>query len=269
VKRAIACILIAALGAACVPAGAFAESVFDVSRGGAPQFRLELAETGRAAGGVAPGAGAEAEETPRSPSPMRAATSSLLLSGLGEQRLGHTLRAKVFYGLEAAGWVSVAVFLLRGHSRESSYQEFAVAFAGVSGTGRSDDYYRTIGEYLASDGPGGYNEGVRRDARDLYYPDVDAMDAYYRAHAIPSADAWSWRSLGDYQRYAALRSGSRFAYRVALYSAVGLAALRVASAADAVRLARLDQRRPADAGRTSMGLDPADGGFTLFVQRSF
>jgi hypothetical protein len=265
-RRIIACLLIAALTGSLVPAGAFAESVFDVSRSGVPPLRLERADAGGA--GLSVGV-AGAPETAATVSAASAATSSLLLSGLGEQRLGHSTRAKVFFGLEAVGWVSFTVFLLRGYSRENAYKDYAVVFAGVSGTDRSDDYYETIGSYLASDGPGGYNEGVRRDARDRYYPDVDAMDAYYRENAIPAADAWSWRTLEDYQRYAALRSGSRSSYRAALYSVVGLLALRVVSAADAVRLARLDQRGPSDAGKTSLRLEPAAGGYVFFVQRSF
>jgi len=271
-KRIIACILIAAFASSCVPASLLAESVFDVSRAQPPALRLEPVADVRsysAAGFAASGGTLSSGEAVRGISPLKAAGASLLLAGLGEQRLGHALRAKVFFGLEAIGWISVASFLWRGYSRENSYKDYAVAFAGVEGTGHSNDYYRTIGEYLTNDGPGGYNEAVRREARDLYYPDTEAMDSYYRSHAITGEAGWLWRTEDAYRRYGALRGGSRFSYRIALYSAVGVAALRIVSAADAVRLARNDQRSAADEGSTSMGLERIPQGVALFMQRSF
>jgi len=271
-KKIVACILIATVASSCIPASAFAESVFDLTRVRPPLLRLEAGANARgfgAAGAVAGGGTLSSDESGPGISPLKAGASSLLLPGLGEQRLGATLRAKVFFGLEAIGWISVASFLWRGYSRENSYKDYAVAFAGVEGTGRSDEYYKTIGGYLANDGPGGYNEAMRREARDLYYPDMEAMDAYYASHAITGDDGWLWRTENTFRRYGTLRGGSRFAYRVALYSAIGIAALRVVSAADAVRLARIDRRSAADEGTTSMGLERIPQGVALFVQRSF
>jgi hypothetical protein len=263
--------LIAALASPYVPACALAESVFDASRARTPQVRLELIADTRSCGpaGGAVGAGYLAPEAPGGVSPLKAATSSLLLPGLGERRLGHSLRAKIFFGLEAAGWISIASFLWAGHSRELSSEDFAVVFAGVTDIDHADDYYKTISKYMSSDGPGGYNEGVRREARDLYYPDVEAMDSYYRSHAMTGDESWQWRDETAYLRYGHLRDGSRFAYRVALYSAIGIAALRIVSAADAVRLARLEGQNAASAGATSVGLETAPRSVMLFVQRSF
>ena len=259
--------LIATLAISIVPESALAESVFDGVRTGPPRLRLESSPGSwnclpADANGEARASGASTV------TPLKAGASSLLLAGLGEQRLGHDLRAKVFFGLEAVGWISVAGFLWAGHERADAYKSYAVVYAGVVGTDHSDDYYKTIGRYMESDGPGSYNESVRREARDLYYPNVTAMDSYYRAHAIPAAEGWAWRDESAFGRYGTLRDGSRFAYRVVLYSAFALAALRIVSAADAVRLARIDGR-PADEGKTSMGLEPGPRGVTLFVQRSF
>ncbi|HEY5132474.1 MAG TPA: hypothetical protein VII85_02175 [Candidatus Krumholzibacteriaceae bacterium] len=271
-KTIVVYVLIAALAIPFIPRAALAESVFDCARTGPPRLRLERSQDTRGLDAVlasssgdsgAPGAVATGV------SPLRAGASSLCLPGLGEQRLGATMRAKVFFGLEAVGWITVASFLWAGHSRANAYKEYAVVFAGITGTDHSDDYYKTIGEYLASDGPGGYNESVRREARDLYYPNVEAMDAYYHAHAITGDKGWSWRDESTYGRYGSLRDGSRFDNRVALYSAFGLAALRIVSAADAVRLARIDGRSAAAEGRTSIGFEPAPRGMALYVQRSF
>jgi len=271
-KNAIVFVLIVALASSSVPAALLAESVFDGSPVQPPRLRLDSAADhhGFSAGGSAVETAISlAAETGAGITPRNAALSSLLLPGLGEQRLGASLRARVFFGLEAAGWIAVATFLYRGYSRENAYKDYAVAYAGVEGTGHSDDYYKTIGQYLTNDGPDGYNEEMRREARDLYYPDVEAMDAYYRSHAITGDEDWLWRTEEAYRRYAALRSGSRFSYRVALYSAIGMAALRVASAADAVMLARSNQRSTAAEGTTSMGLECIPRGVALFVQRSF
>jgi len=139
----------------------------------------------------------------------------------------------------------------------------------VRGTDHSGDYYRTIGEHLSSDGPGGYNEGVRREARDLYYPDLAAIESYYQARAMTGDESWSWSGVNEYRHYGDIRDGSRFAYRVALYSALGAVALRIVSAADAVRVVRVDRRPAEKTGATSIGIQPRPRGIALCVQRSF
>jgi len=258
-------------------AAAHAQSVFDtgVLRADEPRFAANAASRpvfGVAAVGEAATPGADGESiagSQRNISARKAAGLSLLLPGLGEQRLGHTLRAKIFYGLEGLTWLSFGSFLYAGYSREKSYQDYAIAFAEVKGTGYSSDFYEAIGKYLSSDGPGGYHETIRRDARDYYYPDVAAMEAYYRAHAFSSGETWNWRSLEAFRNYAALRSGSRTAYRVALYSVIFAAALRVASAADAARLARIENRPSAEENTLSIGIERAPQGVALYLQRSF
>jgi hypothetical protein len=271
-KTIVICILIAVLASPFVAGTARAESVFDASRTQPSGPSLDLAADAPGFG-VAGAVGIGGMDSSRASgvciSPIKAGMSSLILPGLGEQRLGHALRAKVFFGLEAIGWISVASHFWTGYSREQSYKDYAVVFADVNGTDHPDDYYKTIGRYMTSDGSDGYNESVRRDARDLYYPDVEAMDSYYRSHALTGNEGWSWRDEAAYLRYGSLRDGSRFAYRVALYSAIGLAALRIVSAADAVRLARIEGRPAANEGATSMGVEAEPSSVALFVQRSF
>ena len=271
-RRIMTSMIIAACALLCAPASASSESVFDAGRLQSPLPRLEAPGDARgfgAVGTIPGGEGLEASESARGISARNAAAWSLLLPGLGHQRAGHTLRAKVFYGIEAAAWISVASFMWMGHERENTYKDYAVVFANVRGMDHSKDFYRTIGEHLTSDGPGGYNEAMRREARDLYYPDLAAMDTYYRTRAMIGDESWSWMSESEYRRYGDIRDGSRFAYRVALYSAIGAAALRIVSAADAVRIVRVDRRSAADAGTTSMGLERLPRGVALCVQRSF
>jgi hypothetical protein len=272
-RRTVTVAVIAALAGSCISSSAFPESVFDEGRLRAPRVALESpgAAGGFAAlGAVSGGAVAPEEGEPAGEISAKAAAGwSLLLPGLGQQRAGHPLRAKVYYAVEAAVWISVASFVWMGYDRENTYKDYAVVYGDVSGTDHSDDYYRTIGEYPSSDGPDGYNEAVRREARDLYYPDVAAMESYYRSNIMTGDESWAWTSESEYRRYGDIRDGSRFAYRIALYAALGAVALRIVSAADAVRTVHVDQSPPANEGVTSIGIEPRSRGIALCVKRSF
>jgi hypothetical protein len=203
-------------------------------------------------------------------SPLKEGAASFLLPGLGQMRMGRDLRAKIYFGLEGATWAAIGSFLWQGYAREQAYQDYAVAFAGVPGTDLSDEYYERIGMYMRSDGPGGYNEYVRREARDLYYPDVEAMDAYYDANAVTGAAAWRWESEQAFERYNDLRDGSRSSYRRALYAGFFALALRVVSSVDAVRLARGGLQDDGGTGDgVSMRLEHQRGRFLLSVNKSF
>jgi hypothetical protein len=203
-------------------------------------------------------------------SPVREGAASILLPGLGQLRMGRTLRAKIYFGLEGAAWVAIGSFVWQGYARENAYKDYAVAFAGISGTSYSDEYYETVGKYMSNDGPGGYNEYVRREARDLYYPDIEMMNSYFDQNSITGTDAWRWESTTAFRRYNHLRDGSRSSYRRALYAGFFALALRVISAVDAVRLARGSETgEKSDTGRISMGLSRHTGGFLVSITRSF
>jgi hypothetical protein len=272
-RRTVTVAVIVALAGSCFSSSAFPESVFDAGRLPSPRPVLEslAAADGFAALGAVPGGGiAPGEAEPANGiSAKSAAGWSLLLPGLGQQRAGHPRSAKIYYAVEAAVWISVASFVWMGYDRENTYKDYAVVFGDVSGTDHSDDFYRTIGEYSSSDGPDGYNEAVRREARDLYYPDVAAMESYYRSNAMTGDESWAWKGESEYRRYGDIRDGSRFAYRIALYAALGAVALRIVSAADAVRTVHVDQSPPANEGATSIGIERRSQGVALCVQRSF
>lgn len=203
-------------------------------------------------------------------SPLREGLASMLLPGLGQLRMGRTLRARVFFGLEGAAWIAIGGFLWQGYARENAYEDYAVAFAGVSGTSHSDDYYETIGKFLSNDGPGGYNEYVRREARDLYYPNLDAMNVYFDQESITGADAWRWESTTTFNRYNHLYDGSRAAYRNALYAGIFAMALRVVSSVDAIRLARgSGDNEPSGGESVSMSVRHRPGGFLLSFTKPF
>lgn len=192
---------------------------------------------------------------------------SFLLPGLSQYRMGRTRRASIYFTLEAAGWITVGASLWQSSARRDAYEDYAVALADVPGTGHSDEYYEKVGGWTSNDGPGGYNEFVRREARDLYYPDLEAMEEYYAQNAITGSMAWRWESDGDRRRFNSLRSGSESAERNALYAAFFLLGLRVVSAVDAVVLARRAPDGPSTGFRIETG--PQPGGFYLALNRPF
>jgi hypothetical protein len=203
-------------------------------------------------------------------SPLKEGAASFLLPGLGQLRMGRALRSKIFFGLEGATWVAIGSFLWQGYARENAYRDYAEAFAGISGTSHSDEYYETIGKYMSNEGPGGYNEYVRREARDLYYPDIDAMNAYYADNSIVGAYSWRWESEKTFSLYNDLRDGSRSSYRRALYAGFFALALRVVSAVDAVRLARGSAGDGNNGGKSvSMSIKHQHDGFRISFTKSF
>ncbi len=243
--------------------GSIAESVFGEATPAPPALEL-----GGAGGGSMPiDRYAAAEYAPTAGSAFRQAAWSLLVPGLAQHRMGHSLRASVYFALEGISWIAIGGFLYQGYNEESAFKEYAVAFAGVEGTDLSEDYYDLIGEYTSSGGPGGYNEYLLREARDLYYPDLDAMDAYYESNMIAGDESWEWRTERAMDLYNDMRHRSDTAYRRALYSFVFAMAMRVVSTADAVRLARSEQQ-PAR-NEISLGIERRRDGILLSVGRQF
>ena len=200
-------------------------------------------------------------------SAFRQAAWSLLVPGLAQHRMGHTLRSSIYFALEGISWLAIGGFLYQGYNEENAFKDYAVAFAGVEGTDLADDYYDLIGQYTSSDGPGGYNEYLLREARDLYYPDLDAMEEYYESNLITSDESWEWRTERSMELYNDMRHRSDTAYRRALYSFVFAMTMRVVSTADAVRLAR-SGAQPAR-NEISLGVEQRRDGILLSVGRQF
>ena len=210
-------------------------SVFDNAPAGAPA--LVIASESPPGVGVAADALAEwsaaGDAGTGAYSPARIGLASFLLPGLGQQRLGHTVRSRVYFALEGAAWVAIGSFLWQGYAREEAYRE--------------------------------YNEYIRREARDLYPTDAEAMENYYEANAIGGDQSWRWENETAFDRYRDLRDGSRSSYRRALYAGIFAVMLRVVSTVDAVRLAQGANAEPA----LSLELDHRGGLFMLACRRSF
>ena len=200
-------------------------------------------------------------------SAFKQAAWSLLIPGLAQHRMGRRIRSSIYFALEGISWLAIGGFLYQGYNEENAFKEYAVAFAGLDGTGYADDYYELIGQYPSSDGPGGYNEYLLREARDLYYPDLDAMQAYYDSNVITGDENWEWSTDRALELYNDMRHRSDTAYRRALYSLVFAMTLRVVSTADAVRIARSEAAT--DRNPISLDLERRRDGMLLSVGRRF
>lgn len=200
-------------------------------------------------------------------SAFREAAWSLIVPGLAQHRMGREIRSSIYFAIDGITMLAIGGFLWKGYSDEKAYKDYAVAYAGISGTDYSSDYYEQIGQYMSSDGPGGYNEYIMREARDLYYPDLDAIDQYYASNMIPSDQSWQWRTVDAFRLYGDLRESSRSGYRRALYSVVFALTMRVVSTVDAVRLARSDVR--AEKSAVSIDIEQRRDGLAISMGHSF
>ncbi|MBU8921522.1 MAG: hypothetical protein KOO63_06860 [Bacteroidales bacterium] len=202
-------------------------------------------------------------------SPAKEAGLSFLLPGLGQHRMGNDLRAKVYFGLEGVGWVAAGAFFYQSLVRRDEYEEYADVYAGLNGSGYGESYYETISNYISNDGPGGYNEYVLREARNLYYPDKAAMDDYYEENVITGDMSWRWETDKAYYNYRELFAGSDTSRRRAVYALFFIVGLRVVSMVDALKLARDSNERMDREPGISIHVEPERGGFRMSLCRSF
>jgi len=217
----------------------------------------------------------------KAPGGKKALLLSLLLPGLGEFTLGAKGRATGFFVAEGLIWTHYAWFQVAGSKRRDNYIEQAQAHAGVGVSEASDDYWKTVGQYMTSQGtgPDAYEETLRREARDTYPDDPAAQDAFV-AERLPSGDeAWSWSSTDARDSYKDTRESSRRAYDKSKYSFAAAIVNRILSAIDTQivhnKLSRAEAQstRPGDSipGRPLLLLaDTApDGSGRLYLTRSF
>lgn|GEM_PF-1068414 len=168
----------------------------------------------------------------------RAVLYSLLLPGLGDYAMGNRTRAWTFFGAEAAIWTGFGVSRVQGARRETSYQDYAVRFAGVSRTGHSDDFYILLREY---DSSVGYEADIKTDGRNALWPPPDpnvqdprvgkdALDHYFVENRVADYEPWAWKSLDHKIQYQEIRSASKNAYRRSTFFVAAAAANRVIAA---------------------------------------
>jgi hypothetical protein len=85
---------------------------------------------------------------------------SLALPGMGELYAGGFSSGKYFLGAEGLLWLTYAAFDIRANALQDDARSFAAAHAGLDGTGKSDQYYVDVGNFLTL---ADYNDKKLRD----------------------------------------------------------------------------------------------------------
>jgi hypothetical protein len=240
----------------------------DVARpSGLPSFAFKFSDEEAATAGDAAKAGSAG------PVGKKPLLYSLLLPGLGELSMGEKKRAIGFFVAEGLIWTSFTYWTVAGHLRQDDYIEQASLNAGVGVSSESDDYWRLVGQYVASSGGSGtYEEDLRREARDTYPNDPAAQDALV-AERLPTGDrAWSWSSSEFQSAYQETRESSRRAFNRAKYSYAAAILNRVVSVIDVQLLSRhalKESHSTREETPLRVYADALDGGGRLVVQRRF
>jgi hypothetical protein len=160
---------------------------------------------------------------------------SLTVPGWGQATLGHRGSAAFFGLTEAAIWGTFTAFRIQVAMREESFLRTARLFAGIDLHGRDEEWRRIVGSFASSEE---YNRlVVARDAANLYYDDPVAYRAYIAEHSLQGADAWSWSSLDELERYREQRKRSQRAAQRANTTLALAVVNRIVSALHAARVA--------------------------------
>jgi hypothetical protein len=186
-------------------------------------------------------------------SALKAVGLSVLLPGSGHWYLGSRNRAKVFFGIEAAGWTSFAGFLWYSNQREGDYQNYAVVHAGADPAGKDEQFWRSLTFYENRDE---YNKiGRVTNLANPFYPEI----AYYN---------WQWDSPESMQAYREMRNSSKTGHRRAIFTLALLGVERLVAAADAYRIAKRINSK-AVSGELEVYFEPSASGGKLVLSRSF
>ncbi len=165
--------------------------------------------------------------TPRKVSFFKAGIYSALVPGLGEYYVGHRSKARVFFAVETATWISFFSFHIYGNWKENDMVQFAAEHANAHLENKNDEFKDWVG----------------------FYDDIDQFNSLGRVqdqnrpYLIDNAENhWRWQTLSEQSIYRHLKNRSREAHRRRDFM-VGLAVVnRIVSIIDAVRDARRSQR---------------------------
>jgi len=180
------------------------------------------------------------QETTRSEkkSVALAALYSLLVPGMGEIYTGEfSSSGKYFLIAEGALWLTFTVFEVYGNALQTDSRSFAVANAGIDPSGKDDQFYVDISNFL---NVYDYNEAQLRDRelRQVY----DPAGGY----------AWQWNSDASRQLYRDQRISSVNMFNNEKFIVAAVIVNHVLSAINAGRTAVLHNR---EVDRQSGGLE--------------
>jgi hypothetical protein len=160
-----------------------------------------------------------------------AAIYSLVLPGMGELYAGNFESGKYFLIAEGALWLTYTMFEISGNQLQDDSRAFATAHAGINPSGKPDQYFVDIGNFLSIDD---FTEKKLRDRE---------PEKLYRA----SGYAWEWDS--DYSRatYRNQRIASENMYNNRKFVVAAILINHLGSAINAVRGAILHNKALNDA----------------------
>ncbi len=163
---------------------------------------------------------------------------SAVLPGWGQMHLDHSTRGIVFMSFDALTWAGVGLSYLEGTFDRDDYTWLAISEAGISVSGRSNNFLDDISDFSSSTE---YNDYIHRLARYYYPDDPDAQRGYFESHARYGEDGWNWSSDTARNQFADRLRESKEWFRRSMYIAAFALVNRVVSVIDA---SLLDENRP-------------------------
>ncbi len=162
---------------------------------------------------------------------VKAGIYSALLPGLGEYYVGHRSKARIFFAVEAATWISFFTYNFYGNWKKDDLINFAATHANANLEGKTKEFQDWVG----------------------FYQDIDQFNSLGRVgdpdreYLVDNAENhWRWQTQAEQEIYRQLKNKSRDAYRRRDFM-VGLAIVnRVVSIIDAVRDAQRSRREIKD-----------------------
>lgn len=225
------------------------------------------------AGGVEDMSQSSFDSEPRKLSMLKAIGLSAVLPGAGQWYAGRRGQARLFFGIEAANWISYAGMRMFANWRRDDFVEYAVQHAGINPDGRDDEFFRLLNFY---DDRGDYNAiGRAFDPDAPFIPDRPELQ-------------WNWDSPESRATYRQLRNDFQSAERNAEFMFVTAAINRLVSGIFAWQAVKRHNRRISPDIEDEFGIirnkpggfstlrlnrpapgQPASDGLMLSYQRSF
>jgi len=145
---------------------------------------------------------------------------SFVLPGMGELYAGSFESGKYLLITDAVLWGTVIGLNSYGNWKKDNYKSFAETYGGVSLSGKDENYFAHLGEYLSVDD---YNREMDLQRE---YSSVYNTDKYY----------WNWVSESRRKEYKEMWRSSEQAFNSIRFAVGALILNRVISVINAIRL---------------------------------
>ncbi len=227
-------VLVASLGLAHAAAASDTRTALTVQPPLVPGNRLHLLQDA----GALPAPVESPRVAPARGTMYKAALLSALVPGLGEYYSGHRTRALVSGAAEAGIWTSFVTFKVQEDVRSDRAREYAFSFGGAR-PGGDEEYFKAMSLFVRAEGPGQWNEFVRRRSRDT----GEVVGREYTGD-----EAWAWTSIERFIEYRQLRRGMLSADEHAKNAVAFAIANRIVSIVSVVQAVRSDSHQQKEGG---------------------